>query len=251
MIYGIRLSGDSDFAAAYNAVDTYEEYGLALAADGFSISAPEARTEYKTVRGMDGALDVSEAPQGYPVFNNREIKLRLFRAVRPLRMIDIKEIMQLRTAFLARWQGRRVRITLPDDQTHYWVGRISVGPLEAGDGCGFFDCSAIVYPYKLKNAETTIEITNLTTSWKTYNLTNERRYVIPTITAGQATDVQMLQGISTVPPVVKLTLPDGETSAEFRDPDTLLIDGALQVRAKLASASASPYLAISYREGTL
>lgn len=251
MIYGVKLSADSDYAAAYNAVDTYEAYGLALAYDNFSISAPEPRTEYKTIRGMDGALDVSEAPQGYPVFENRTVRFRLFKAVRPFMRWDIDALQALRTTFLARWQGQRVRIIFPDDEEHYWLGRLTVGDLDLDDDYGFFDCTAIVYPYKLKTATTEVEITDLTTSWKQYELTNERRFVVPTITVLQATDIQILAGVAAIPPVVSLTVPSGEISASYKKPDTLLVSGTVPFRARLTSATASPSLVIDYREGTL
>jgi len=251
MIHGVKLSADNDYAAAYNAVDTYEAYGLALAFDNFSLSAPQVRTEYKNIRGMDGALDVSEAPQGYPVFENRTARFRLFKAVRPFMRLDIDALQTLRTEFLARWQGQRVRITFPDDETHYWLGRLTVGDLDLGDDYGFFDCTAIVYPYKLKNETTTVEITDLTTSWKQYTLTNERRFVVPTITVMQDTEIQILAGVAAIPPVVSLTVPSGEISASYKKPDTLLVSGSVPFQARLTSAAASPYMEIAYREGTL
>lgn len=246
MLYGIRLSADSDYAAQYNSVDTFDAYGLALAFDGLEISEPQIRTDYKTVRGLDGVLDVSDAPQGYPTFENRTLKFKLFHSP-PFMDWDIAALQQLRTTFMARWQGRRVRITLPDDTERYWVGRLAVGPLEAGSG--LLECEAVVYPYKLKNAETTVTITDLTTSYKTYTLQNERRFVVPTITVAQHTYIQFLQGPLGVPPVVGLSVPDGQTSASFRLPDTLLVDGTNQFQAKLA-ASGTNSLIITYREGT-
>lgn len=250
MIYGIKLSEDNDYSAEFNSVDTYEEYGLALAYDNFSISAPEPRTEYKTIRGMDGALDVSDVPQGFPVFENRVAKFRLFKAVRPFMRWDINELQKLRTEFLARWQGRKVRITFPDDEDHYWLGRITLSGLTMEDDYGFFDCEAVVYPYKLKNTITLVEIDDLTTEWKTYTLTNERRYVVPTITVVQDTDIQMLSGALAVPPVVHLTLPTGSFTATFKNPDTLILGGTVQFRAKLASVAEYQSTSILYREGT-
>lgn len=246
MVYGIKLSADSDYAATYAAVDTYEEYGLALAFEPFSISAPKVRTEYKEIRGMDGALDVSDSPQGYPVFENRTLKFRLFH-VPPYIAWKIEEYLQLRSTFMARWQGKRIRITTPDDTTHYWVGRLSVKDPE--DGSYFLDCEAVVYPYKLKHETTTVTITDLTTEWQTYTLTNERRYVVPTITIEQDTDIQMLQGVLSVPPEVNLALPSGETSTTFRLPDTLLVEGVNTFQAKVAAAGTNS-LTITYREGT-
>lgn len=246
MLYGVTLSYDSDYAANYDAVDTLEEYDLALAQDGLSISSPKVRAEYQTVRGMDGALDATDSPQGYPVFENRALKFDLFH-VPPFTGADIEELMQLRTTFMARWQGRRVRITLPDDTTHYWVGRLAVGDLEAGDG--LLHIEAVVYPYKLKNVVTEITINDLTTLWKTYSLTNERRFVVPEITVAQNTTIQFLQGAPSVPPEISLTLPSGESSATFRLPDTLLIEGTNQFKAKIETAGTNS-LVIAYREGT-
>lgn len=246
MLYGIILSADSDYAAQYNATDTLETYGLAMARDGFSISAPKVRTEYKEVRGMDGVLDATDSPQGYPVFENRKIKFKLFH-VPPFQGWDIEQYIQLRTEIMASWQGKRIRITLPDDMTRYWVGRLSVGDME--DGNYLIECEAVVYPYKLKHEQTSLTVTDLTTSWKTYTLTNERRYVVPTITIEQDTDIQFLQGAVTVPPEINLELPTGETSASFQLPDALLIPGSNQFKAKLP-ASGTNSLTITYREGT-
>lgn len=243
MVYGITLS---DYAATYSAVDTLDEYGLALAQDGFSISAPKVRTEYKEIRGMDGALDVSDSPQGYPVFENRTLKFRLFH-VPPYIAWDIEEYLQLRSTFMARWQGKRIRITTPDDTTHYWVGRLSVK--DPKEGSYFLDCEAVVYPYKLKHETTTVTITDLTTEWQTYTLANEDRYVVPTITVEQDTTIQLLQGPLGVPPEISLVLPAGETSASFQLPDALLIPGSNQFKAKLP-ASGTNSLTITYREGT-
>lgn len=248
MINGIKLSADSDYAAYYNYVDTYEEYGLALALEDLTITEPVVRTDYKTIRGMDGALDVSDAPQGYPVFENRTLSFKLFKAVRPFREVTVEQFLQLRTEFMARWQGQRVRITLPDDTSHYWVGRLSISAFEVGDW--FVKCTAVVYPFKLKNELSGLEITTLTTSWQTFTLTNERRFVIPSIIIGQDTDIQMLQSITAVPPVVNLILPSGEITHEYKHPDTLLLSGTVAFQAKLVSATASPYLSITYREGT-
>jgi len=248
MIYGVVLSLDNDFAADVHAVDTYATYGLGLLVDDLSISAPEVRTDTITVRGMDGVLDVSDAPQGFPVFNDRTIKFKLVKLPRPYQGMDIVELMQLRTRLMADWQGKRIRIILPDDPTHYWSGRMTVGGLIAGEG--IIECQATVYPYKLKNTVTEVELDGLTTSWKTFHLQNERRYVVPEITFSQNSSIQIMSGPLAVPPVVELTVPEGELSGQVKTPDFLLMDGSNEIRAKLAAATSSPYLAIVYREGT-
>lgn len=242
MLYGVFLSYDSDAAQA---VDTLQEYGLALALDGLKISAPKVRTEYKEIRGRDGALDASDSPQGYPTYEPRPLTFRLFHDP-PFTERDVEELLALRTEFAARWQGRRVRITLPDDDAHYWLGRLSIADFEAGTYT--IDCEAVVYPYKLANEETVVTIDDLTTSWQTYTLDNARRYVVPVITIGQDTDIQLLQGPLGVPPVLELELPSGETSASFRLPDALLVPGENLLRAKIGAAGTNS-LTITYREG--
>ena len=106
-------------------------------------------------------------------------------------------------------------------------------------------CSAFEHTH----AATAVTIDDMTTSYKTYTLANEDRYVVPEITISQDTIIQFLQGPLGVPPEIELELPSGESSATFRLPDTLLVPGTNQLLAKIAAAGTNS-LVITYREGT-
>lgn len=245
-LYTVMLSSDNDWAFENQRVNLLSAYGLALAQTGFGISAPELKSDYIDIRGMDGALDVSDAPQGYPTYQNRTITCTFFRAPGtwggPWTPDDIVAMRAVVSALQGQFQGRRVRLILPDDTTHYFVGRVSF-ELEADDG--FITMTATVFPYRLKNAWTTFSSDALTTSWKTFTLINEQRYVIPEIIVYQSTELQVLAGVRGIPPIVTLT-----SGTTWKLPDTLLVAGAIPVQMRVTSGS-SGSIDITYREGKL
>ena len=247
-LYGVKMCLDNDLAYDLNLIDTCKEYGLALSSDDFSISEPVVRTEYKQVRGMDGALDVSDAPHGFPVFENRTIKFKLFKCPTPFMAVDINEMMALRSTLMAAFQGQVRRIIFPYDETHYWVGRITLGQMDFGNG--IFEFTAVVHPYRLKVIETEYDFDTLTTSDQYFTMTNERKYVIPEITVFQDTVIQMMQGVTSIPDAVTLTVEDGESSATYQLPELMLIDGTNRMMARCVSESSGEIL-VYYREGTL
>ena len=238
--YGLSFSLDNDFAADYNKIATRTAYGLALAADGFSVSEPEVRTDYIEIKGLDGMLDVSESPQGFPTYKNRTITAKLFREPSPYRPVDAAALMAMASTLQNAWGGRRIRIWTPDDDTHYWSGRAAFG----FDADGYITMRAEVYPYRMKNAPSSFSDSTLQTTAKTFTVTNEGRYVIPTITVGQTTVVQMMQGATTIPAAVTLT--EGTWSL----PQTMLITGSNQFKARTTSGSGGT-LSMSWREGKL
>lgn len=243
---GVQLSLDSDFSMD-RAVDTYAAYGLALTLEDFFISGPEVRTNYIDIAGLDGALDVSDAPQGFPVYKDRTLRFKLYPPALPYRDADLPDLEALLNGIRNDWEGVKARIVLPTDESHYYLGRIHFGDLERGSG--FIVCTATVYPFKLQKVVTTVEITDLTTSWKTYNLANERRFCLPEFTLGQTTQIQMLSGITGIPPIVTLTVASGIKT--FTHPDLMLTNGtSLPMQARLTAANSDPYMVIAYRQGS-
>ena len=240
--YSVQISLDNDYAFANRLSDLRRDYHLVLAEVGFGISAPELKTDYIEIRGMDGALDASNAPQGYPTYKDRTITCKLFREQRPFTPADIAEMRTLVSTLQGLYQGRRVRLILPDDTTHYFVGRVSFD-LEPDEG--FITLAAAVFPYRLKNTWTSFSTDALTTSWQTFYLTNEQRYVIPEIRVFQTTELQVLAGVRSIPPAVILT-----SGTVWKLPDTLLVAGAIPVQMRIASGSGGE-IDITYREGKL
>lgn len=84
------------------------------------VAAPKQKTNYIKIPGANGSLDLSDVPQGYPVFEDRTgswefIVENGFRSWQVL----YSEIMNY-------VQGRQFKVTLEDDFSYYYEGRLIV-----------------------------------------------------------------------------------------------------------------------------
>ena len=197
MLYGVKING----------VDTLEQYGLCLLAD-LKIERPAVKENLVSIPGGDGALNLSNWPQGRPTYQERAITGTLFSGVSDM------ELEPIRSELCNLYQGRTVQLVLPNDTAHYWRGVIQFGAL-SGYNSGSIPFSFRAYPWKLKLNETTI--TQEITDTGEITLTNEARPAAPTITASAAVTVAWGDKIAAIPPETPTTptgwtLPAGETT---------------------------------------
>lgn len=161
MIYGVTIGNKN----------TLTEWGLMLVND-LKIGEAAPKLKYVDVPEMSGALDLTEALTGSVVYSTREISFSLFTA---------KEESNFETAraeLSAYAHGKRMALYLPDDSTHYFIGRISIG-VKGGYHSGIIPVKVIADPYRLKTSVTSVSITS--TGNKT--LSNELMPTVPTFTA--------------------------------------------------------------------
>lgn len=212
-------------------VDTYDGYGLLLASK--TISAPEVRTNYIDVPGMDGLLDASEALTGEPAYKNRTITLTLLN----ISALSGKEWPASASDFLNAVHGKRVKISFSEGDEYYYLGRCSLSssPITAAKQAitATIDCD----PWKYKVNETTVSRTDLSTSYKTLPLTNDRRTVIPSITVAQETTL-LWNGNTTV-----------ISSGTHRLASIRLAAGSNTLKAKVASGTGT--ITVTYQEASL
>lgn len=143
------------------------------------VGAPDVRTKYVEVPGMDGVLDCSESLGCGIVYGTRMIE------------IDVGKTLVSRYAQDAviknAVHGKRMQIILSEDPAWCYVGRISVGEWMRECGIGHTTITCVCDPWKIKTNPTTVSCADLSTSYKQLHLTNERRPVVPTITVKQPT----------------------------------------------------------------
>lgn len=249
-LYGVRLSLDSDDDIG---VDTYAAYGLFLLAEGFSLGSPELKSNLIDVPAMDGSLDASDVPQGYPVYNNRPLSFRLGRLDQSWRPgpgteSDWQIMAGLREQLMQSYHGRRVRVTLPSGPGFYYVGRLSFGPMEDP---WTLSASASVYPYALAHDATTADFSDeIDMTERSFALYNGARYVIPSVTISAPVELRMEQGVFGAPPAIRLypDVPGNEKT--FYRPEMLLLPGKNLLRARLLTSLDSA-LRITWRSGVL
>ena len=215
----------------FDGKDTYTEYGLLLASK--SISLPEIRTNMIDVPGRDGLLDASEVLTGEVTYKNRTITLKLTG----VDTVSGKKWPATISDFCNKVHGKRVKITFPEDTTHFYSGRCSVGQVELVKMMQAIPVTVNCDPWKYKNAKTTVSRSDLSTSYKQLSLPNERRPVIPIITVAQ--DTTLLWGSSTI----------NISAGDHILPGIRLAAGSNILKAKVASGTGS--ISVIYQEASL
>ena len=215
----------------FDGKDTYTEYGLLLASK--SISLPEVRTNMIDVPGRDGLLDASDVLTGEVTYMNRTITLKLIG----VDTVSGKKWPATISDFCNKVHGKRVKVTFPEDTTHYYSGRCSVGKVGLVKMMQTIPVTVDCDPWKYKNAKTTVSRDDLGTAYKQLSLPNESRPVIPTITVAQ--DTTLLWGGNTI----------NINTGDHILPDIRLAAGSNTLKAKVASGTGS--ITVTYQEASL
>lgn len=145
--------------------NTTSTYGLIVAP--YEIPAPPVQTNYVSVPGRDGSLDMSET-FGHVIYGDRVIYLTLFA---------VGDYSTRVSNFLNAVHGARMSIVFDKDSTHYYQGRVEISGIEKRDGYCAISVTITAEPYKYDNSETTVTIngTGRTT------LSNGKMPVVPTV----------------------------------------------------------------------
>ncbi len=120
---------------------TYDDWNLYITNTN-CIGDPEQYTNYVTVPGRDGRLDMSEALTGRPVYIRRELTIELASA-RPKTMWDATV-----SYFRNHINGRVCRITFDNDMSYFWRGRVRIEDFESVMRLGRFTVKVEAEPYK-------------------------------------------------------------------------------------------------------
>lgn len=88
---------------------------------GTTISSPKAKTKTINIPGGSGVLDLSEILTGHICFENRSVKLSF-----TLHDKDKRTWQSVYSDLLNYCHGKKMKVVLDSDPTHYWIGRISL-----------------------------------------------------------------------------------------------------------------------------
>lgn len=127
--------------AIFDNVNTLQQYGLCLL-DDLSIETAKRKENIVDIPGADGELDLSDLPQGYPVYSNREITFTLFKGV------DDVELMQIRDELVGKYSGKTVELKLPNDNYEAaYSGVVQIGDI-SGYNSGKIPITINAKPFK-------------------------------------------------------------------------------------------------------
>lgn len=212
----------------FGGVHSYRDLHLVQAA--VDVQPAEPKTNFIDIPGADGSKDLSESPAGRVVYNSREITwtYKLYPGDN-----WVAKYAQVSNAL----NGKSCKITLDDDPDYYYQGRVLVDKHAADGILHTITVVAICQPYKLCH-DTTSHSANLTTSYSTLTLINERKPVIPSITVSVPTTLLWKGNTYAV------------TAGTHRLLDIMLVEGSNTLQAKTTSAG-SGTIKVAFQKGAL
>lgn len=120
---------------------SYRTWGLLLKEYPY-ISPPEPKTKLVEVPGTDTVIDLTETLTGSVKYGMREAEFQFYLYG------NRKKWKETYSAILNTLHGKRVKIVMDDDPNWYYIGRVTVGELEADKAAAGLTISAQVEPYK-------------------------------------------------------------------------------------------------------
>lgn len=212
--------------------DAYEEWGLQL--QPYQIPLPEPKTEYLSLAGGDGQIDLTEAA-GDIRYTNRTFTLTLQTINRT------RSWTQTASAIANAIHGKRLNVAFSRDNSYYYDARCKVLSLSTQATLGTVTIELNSAPYKLAAALTTVSL-NISDGAATAMLQNSRMPCYPTVTTNVPCTISWGSGQSQ-----KLAIGKTQLTA-LRIPDGGI---SVTVTPNQTSAGIISMCAISYRQGSL
>lgn len=139
---------------------SFQDWGLKL--KGVSIGIPKAKTEYVSVPGMNGDLDLTEAQNGGVKYEMRELKFTF-----GVRNCSYEKWSTLVSQVASDIQGAEKRIILDTDKDYYYVGRCQVDTTKSNDVTAEIVVTCTCEPYKIS-----VVSSDKPWKWDTFNFIN-------------------------------------------------------------------------------
>lgn len=185
---------------------------------------PTPKTNYVSIDGADGDLDLTTVLTGDVKYENISYSLEFY--LKDNRVDWETTLLELSTYL----HGKKMPLTFSDDPDYYYVGRYTLNPLTSDKNVGLLSIDCILEPYRLKKVETIKTITGT----GTLTLSNLRKWVMPTITSTGNMEFTF-EGKSFV------------VNGTLQSPDIILKEGTNTIEV----TSGTGTLTVTYREGKL
>ena len=110
---------------------SYTDWGLYVTNTDY-IKEPKQNTNYVSIPGRDGLLDLSDVITGRPTYSGREISIQLSGHRNKVNWDSVI------SAFRNNINGRICKLIFDNDKSYYWRGRIEIKDFESVLSLGVF-----------------------------------------------------------------------------------------------------------------
>ena len=163
----------------FDGIASFRDWGIYLSS--IVIDDPKPKEIYVDIPNGDGALDLTEALTGEVHYESRPMEAVF--TIKP-ETYSVELVRYLRSYL----NGKQRTIRTKEEPGYYLVGRCATSIKKDGV-LAVLTVKATCKPWKYKNDVTAINTTIGASGTTTLNLTNERKRVIPTITASAAVTI--------------------------------------------------------------
>lgn len=202
--------------------NSYTDLGLILMPKTRPFPIP--KTNYVSIEGRDGDLDLTTSLTGDVKYENISYSLDFY--LKDKRVDWETKLLEIATYL----HGKKMNLSFSEDPNWYYVGRYTLNPLESDRNIGLLKIDCVLEPYRLKKDETIKTITGV----GTLTLSNTRKWVMPTITSTSSMEFTF-EGKSFV------------VNGTLQTPDIILKEGNNTIEVTNGTGT----LTITYREGKL
>lgn len=122
---------------------SWEDWGLVPSSLPI-IAMPEVNENIIEIPGMNGVLDLSDVPLGFPTYKMREGSLE-FKIAHDVTGLDWTETYSMIAAYL---HGRKRTCILTDDRSYYYTGRFKISDLKSDKMCNTITIDYVLNPFK-------------------------------------------------------------------------------------------------------
>lgn len=150
----------SGVGISFDEVHSFRDWGLKL--KQVEIGIPKAKTEYVSVPGMNGDLDLSEAQHGGVKYEMRELKLTF-----GTRNCSYERWCGLLSQIASDLQGVSKRIILDMDKGYYYSGRCAITTEKKNDVTAELTITCNCEPYKIS-----VDSSDEPWKWDTFSFIN-------------------------------------------------------------------------------
>lgn len=203
--------------------NSYTDFGLILMPKTRPFPTP--KTNYVSIEGKDGDLDLTTSLTGDVRYNNIDGYTLEFYLV-DKRTDWETTLLKLSTHI----HGKKLPLSYSEDPDWYYVGRYTINELESDRNIGLLSIECNFEPYRYKKTETIKSITGV----GTLTLSNTRKWVMPTITSTESMEFTF-EGKQFV------------VNGTLQSPDIILKEGENTIEV----TSGTGTLTVTYREAKL
>lgn len=123
----------------FNEINSYNDLGLILKSKVIGVASP--KTEYVSIMGRNGDIDLTNALSDLIYYNDRTLQFEFMS-------LDPMDWSGVASEVVRKIHGKKMQIILDEDPQYFYIGRVKVDNVTTNKKALLFKVTCICEPYK-------------------------------------------------------------------------------------------------------